>query len=170
MCPHRPLLLQLQPWVSRPWTISMIIWGRKKEVMTNKSLFAADHVKQFFLFAFLFESLHIINRSSSAPLAGNYYWIQNLITKIAFGQLFFSVQTCLTPRKSTSKKQTKTSWQKTMLPQRAADQKCAKPLEVDQKNAQSDLGKLLQQPPHNRAINKWIYNLSLLNAQAWKKQ
>ena len=34
----------------------------------------------------------IINRSSYAPLAGNYYWIQNLITKIAFGQLFFSVQ------------------------------------------------------------------------------
>ena len=53
--------------------------------------------------------------------------------------------------------------------QRAAyPKKCAKPLEVDEKSAQSNLGKLLQQPPHNWAITKWMYNLSLLNAQAWK--
>ena len=37
MCsPRRPHLLQLQPWVSQPWTMSMIIWGPKKEVDEKK--------------------------------------------------------------------------------------------------------------------------------------
>ena len=68
-------------------------------MITNKSLIAADHVQRFFLIAFLFESgpisislpaLHNINISSSATLAGKYYWIQNLIIKIVLGYFFLA--------------------------------------------------------------------------------
>ena len=167
------LLLQLQPWVSRSCTISTITWGRKKKVITNKSLIAADHVQRFFLIAFLFESgpisislpaLHNINISSSLILAGNYYRIQNLIIKIVLGQLFLAFKRASHFASPFPRTRTRPLDKKLCFQRAAYPKKCAEPLEVDEKSAQSNLGKLLQQPPHNWAITKWMYNLSLLNA------